>query len=62
MESYSDSDSVSESDYESDQDSIPRPDRDEDKPSENLEPELSEEFNNASWNPHAQLVFFLFVA
>jgi len=55
MEDYSDSDTSSESEYESDQGSTPRSDSEEDKPSENLEPELSEEFNNAPWNPQAQL-------
>jgi len=59
MESYSDSDTSSESDYESSQGSAPGSDCDEDEPSENLEPELSEtvyeEFNNAPWTPQAQL-------
>jgi hypothetical protein len=59
MESYSDSDTSSESDYESSQGSSPSSDYDEDEPYENLEPELSEpideEYNNAPWNPEAQL-------
>src|SRR5439155_24774700 len=55
MEDYSDSDTSSESEYESDQESASDYDTDE---HENLEPELSEtieEFDNAPWNPQAQL-------
>jgi hypothetical protein len=51
MESYSDSDSASELDYESSQGFTPGSDYDEDEPSKNLEPELSEpiykEFDNS---------------
>jgi hypothetical protein len=57
MEDYSDSDTSSESEYESDQESTPGSDCDTDN--ENLEPELSEtihdEYENAPWNPEAQL-------
>jgi hypothetical protein len=56
MEEYSNSDTSSESEYESDQGSAPGSDCDED---ENVEPELSEliyeKFNNAPWNAQAQL-------
>jgi hypothetical protein len=56
MENYSDSDTSSESEYESDQESISRSNYDIDE-HENLEPELSEtineEYNNAPWNPQA---------
>src|SRR6266487_4769122 len=59
MEDYSDSDTSSESEYNSDQMSITGSDYDEDEPTENLEPELSEtiykEYNNCAWNPQAQL-------
>jgi len=59
MEAYSDSDASSESEYESSQGSAPSSDCDEDDPTENLEPQLSEniyeEFDNAPWNPQAQL-------
>jgi hypothetical protein len=59
MESYSDSDSTSESDYESGQGSTPSSDSDNEEPTENLEPDFSEtiydEFNDALWNPQAQL-------
>jgi hypothetical protein len=59
MESYSDSDTSSESDYESSQGSTPGSDCEEDEPSKNFEPELSEpiseEFDNSPWNPQAQL-------
>src|SRR2546423_479659 len=48
-------DTSSESEYESDQESTPGSDSED----ENLEPELSqptyEEYNNAIWNPQAQL-------
>ena len=58
MEDYSDSDTSSESEYDSDQRSASGSDC-EDEPSENLEPELSEaineEYNNTLWNPQAQL-------
>ena len=51
MESYSDSDTSSESDYESSQGSTPRSDCDDDELSENIKPELSEpideEYDNA---------------
>jgi hypothetical protein len=55
MENYSDSDTSSEPEYESDQESLPESDGDTD---ENLEPEHSEtydEYENAPWNPEAQL-------
>src|ERR1700722_6765665 len=59
MEDYSNSDTSSESEYESDQESAPGSDCDTDDLHENLEPELSEtihdEFENAPWNPEAQL-------
>jgi hypothetical protein len=58
MEDYSDLDTSSESEYKSDQGSIPRSDSEEDKPSENLKPELSKpiyEYDNALSNPQAQL-------
>jgi hypothetical protein len=59
MESYSDSDTSSESDYESSQGSTPGSDCDDDELSENIKPELSEpideEYDNAPWNPQAQL-------
>ena len=59
MEGYSDLDTSSESEYESDQGSTPESDSEEDELSKNLEPELSEpvyeEYNNAPWNPQAQL-------
>jgi hypothetical protein len=58
MELYSDLDTSSESDYESDQDSTTGYNKDEDEPYENIEPEVSEmidEYENAPWNPEAQL-------
>jgi hypothetical protein len=59
IEDYSNSDTSSESEYESDQESIPGSDSDTDELPENLEPELSEiihdEYKNAPWNPEAQL-------
>ena len=59
MENYSDSDTSSESEYESGQGSDAASDyEDEDELSQNLEPELSEfhdEYKNALWNPEAQL-------
>ena len=57
MEDYSDSDTSSESEYESRQGSAAGSDCDEDE-HENLEPEPSEsydEYENAPWNPAAQL-------
>ena len=57
MEDYSDSDVSLESEYESNQESTPGSDCDTED--ENLEPELSEtthdEYENAPWNPEAQL-------
>jgi hypothetical protein len=57
MEDYSNSDTSSESEYKSDQESTPESNSDTDN--ENLEPELSEtiynEYENAPWNPEAQL-------
>ena len=58
MEDYSNSDTASESEYESDQGSTPGSDSEEDEPSENLEPELSKPmhgYDNALSNPQAQL-------
>jgi hypothetical protein len=59
MENYSNSDTSSESEYESGQGSEAASDcEDEDEPSQTLEPELSEfhdEYENAPWNPAAQL-------
>ena len=58
MENYSDSDTSSESEYESSQGSVVESDCDDDEPSQNLEPELSEfydEYENSLWNPEAQL-------
>jgi hypothetical protein len=59
MESYSDSDTSSESGYESSQGSTPGSDCGDYKPSDNLEPELScptyKEFNSGPWTPQAQL-------
>jgi hypothetical protein len=59
MEDYSDSDTSSESEYESDQESTLGSDGDTVDLHENLEPELSEtihdEYKNAPWNPEAQL-------
>src|SRR2546423_4931688 len=53
MKDYSNSDTSSESEYGSDQESLPESN------SENLEPELSktihDEYENAPWNPEAQL-------
>jgi hypothetical protein len=60
MEDYSDLDTSSESEYESDQESASASasDCDTDE-NENLEPEpseiIDEEFDNAPWNPQAQL-------
>ena len=57
MEDYSDSDTSSESEYESRQGSTAESDCDEDE-HENLEPEPSEscdEYENAPWNPAAQM-------
>jgi hypothetical protein len=59
MEQYSDSDTSSGSEYESDQESTPESNSDTDELLENLEPKLSEtihdEYENAPWNPEAQL-------
>jgi Transposase IS4 len=59
MEDYSDSDTSSESEYNSDQGSTHSSDHDEDEPTEDLEPENSEpvhdEYENAPWNLQAQL-------
>jgi hypothetical protein len=59
MEDHSDSDTSSESEYESDRESTPGSNCDTDDQDENLEPELSEvihdEYENAPWNPEAQL-------
>jgi hypothetical protein len=59
MEDYSDS-NTSESECESNQESSPGSDYDGDESCENFEPELSEynesdEYENAPWNPEAQL-------
>jgi hypothetical protein len=57
MQNYSDSDTSSESEYESGQGSEAGSNC-EDELSQNLEPELSEfrdEYENAPWNPEAQL-------
>ena len=51
-------DTSSESEYESSQGSVVGSDCDEDEPSQNLEPEPSEpydEYKNTPWNPAAQL-------
>ena len=59
MEDYSDLDTSSESEYESEQESVTGSNSDTDEVYENLEPELSktihDEFENAPWNPEAQL-------
>jgi hypothetical protein len=58
MEDYSDSDTSSESEYRSSQGSIVGSDCDENEPSQDLEPEPSEfydEYESAPWNPEAQL-------
>lgn len=58
MENCSDSDTSSESEYESSQGSEVGSDYDVDEPSQDLEPEPSEfydEYKNAPWNPEAQL-------
>ena len=58
MENYSDSDTSSESEFESDQGSAAESD-DEDQPSQHLEPEPSEfyddEYKSAPWTLEAQL-------
>lgn len=59
MASYNDSDTSSESEYESDQGSIPRSNCDKDE-TLNLELEYNEpldskEFEDGLWNPQAQL-------
>jgi hypothetical protein len=60
MKNYSDSDTSSASEYDSSQGSAAGSDCDEDEeePSQSLEPELSEnydEYKDAPWNPEAQL-------
>ena len=57
MENYSDLDTSSESEYDSSQGSEVGSDCGDDELNENLEPELSqiEEFENAPWDPQAQL-------
>jgi hypothetical protein len=58
MENYSDSDTSSESEYESGQGSEAGSDYDEDELGQDLEPERSEfydEYENALWDPKAQL-------
>ena len=55
MENYSDSDTSSESEYESSQGSAAGSDFDEDESSQDLEPGLSENHNDALWNLEAQL-------
>jgi hypothetical protein len=58
MENYSDSDTSSESEYDSSGGSAAVSDCDEDEPSQDLEPESSEyydEYRNISWNPDAQI-------
>jgi hypothetical protein len=45
MENYSDSDTSSESDYDSSQGSAARSDYDKDELSQNLKPELSKNYN-----------------
>ncbi len=57
MENYSDSDTSSESEFESNQGSVAESD-DEDQPNQHLEPEPSEfndEYKSAPWTPEAQL-------
>jgi hypothetical protein len=58
MENYSDSDTSSESEYESSQGSAVGSDCDENELSQDLEPERNEiddEYGDALWNPEAQL-------
>ena len=59
IEDYSDLDTSSESEYESEQESTHGSDCDSDELYKNLEPELSktiyDEYENAPWNPQAQL-------
>ena len=58
MENYSDSDTSSESEYNSDGGSAAVSDCDEDEPSQDLEPEPSEYYDehwNIPWNPDAQI-------
>ena len=57
MEDYSDSDTSSESEFESDQESLPESDYDLDECYENLELDPSDinQDEYASWNPEAQL-------
>ena len=60
MENYSDSDTSSESEYDSSRGSPAVSDCDEDEPSQHFEPEPSEyeyydEYRNTPWNPDAQI-------
>jgi len=58
MENYSDSDTSSESEYDSGEGSTAVSDCDEDEPSQDLEPEPSEdydEYRNTLWNSDAQI-------
>jgi hypothetical protein len=58
MENYSDSDTSSESEYDSGGGSAAVSDCDKDEPSQDLEPESSEyydEYRNIPWNPDAQI-------
>src|ERR1700716_3150517 len=59
MENYSDSDTSSESEYDSGEGSAAVSDCSEDEPSQDLEPEPSEDYNekyrNTLWNPDAQI-------
>ena len=59
MENYSDSDTSSESEYDSGEGSAAVSDCSEDEPSQDLEPEPSEDYNkkykNILWNPDAQI-------
>jgi hypothetical protein len=59
MENYSDLDTSSESEYDSGEGSTAVSDCDEDEPSQDLEPEPSEDYNeeyrNTLWNPDAQI-------
>jgi hypothetical protein len=58
MENYSDSDTSSESEYESGQGSEAGSDCDDNELSQNLEPEFSkfhDKYENALWDPKAQL-------
>jgi hypothetical protein len=59
MENYSDSDTSSESEYDSSEGSAAVSDCNEDEPSQDFEPEPSEDYNekyrNTLWNPDAQI-------